>query len=233
MPSSYPDNNLVDWTVPQNIVPGQYYIYVSEQDINNSSIREEDKSDAPFSIVGAGTPSITVLSPNGGEKIYGGDPYTASPYVITWKSANIIGMLDILLMKGEKIIGNYIGQVGIFGSPNTFTSSIWRVKDEPTGSLLPEGNDYKVRIRLNNNFNIFDDSDAPFSIWTSKSIPAITSFFPASAYSGTNEKIKVYGTDFNKITNIRFYNGSSYEVEWSPISDGMVEILTPKNLPIG
>jgi len=115
-----------------------------------------DESAAPFSIMVQGTPSITVLSPNGGEQ---------------WE----LGVNHNICWRGGKdntisaILSHQMGEVGyIFsnGSPNSCTE--WDTKTvSPTrsggaGQTIIQPGNYKIEIM--DDFGNLDVSDAPFSI---------------------------------------------------------------------
>lgn len=105
---------------------------------------------------------ITVVSPNNAEVLVRG-----STYIIKWNNPERIGPIDIFLVKGGKIQTD-IGFAPGAGAtaPTSFT---WKV--DPIGAdlinrttySLPDGSDYKIRIS-NQNGDIFDESDAMFSI---------------------------------------------------------------------
>src|SRR3989338_412744 len=64
-----PLSGSYSWLIPKDIIPGDYIIEIYKADINgnidpNESVK--DVSDGPFNITAQ--PSITVLSPNGGEQ---------------------------------------------------------------------------------------------------------------------------------------------------------------------
>ncbi len=99
--------------------------------------------------------SITLLSPNGGEKLTKGETYQ-----IKWNSSNIDSVY-IKLRKGadtyngsnsEGEVSKVIVNSGIF---------LWTVP-----STLPDGSDYAIRI-VDGAAVVLDDSDSLFSITTS------------------------------------------------------------------
>ncbi|MDP3948070.1 MAG: peptidoglycan-binding protein [bacterium] len=109
-----------------------------------------------MTIVAATTqPSITVTSPNGGEKLVRGNTH-----IVTWKNPQSIGPLDIFLVKGGKNLGD-IGFAAVVGNIVS-TSLVWNIGSQSYMSYS-DGNDYKIRIS-DQNGGIFDESDAPFSI---------------------------------------------------------------------
>jgi hypothetical protein len=88
-----------------------------------------------FAFIKKSVPSITIVSPNGGEILKIGQEY-----VIQWDSKNIPknDQIDIILFKKRGL--TKIGQL----SNNSFPKSyVWRVSDV----LLPDvGSDFKLRI---------------------------------------------------------------------------------------
>jgi len=138
------------------------------------TLLSRDYSDAPFSIVAAPTPipSITVLSPNGGEKWEIGSTQT-----IKWSSVNAPSGSWVALFLTN---GPFIAQ----GLPTTGSYS-WKIPTEycsgdVCGFPLKSGNDYKIEARLYTGPSLClglcpsstpqptllsrDYSDAPFSI---------------------------------------------------------------------
>lgn len=111
----------------------------------------EDKSDMPFSIVDFDQPSITVLSPNGGEVWEKGSTHT-----ISWKS-NDVSQIYIKLRKGDDTYNGTEGDVshGIIINKGYYT---WKVPN-----TLPDSRDYVIRV-IGIDGRAIDDSDAPFSI---------------------------------------------------------------------
>lgn len=76
---------VYSWTIPANFTAGSNYIIQVIAPAYESCIRcYSDSSDNYFSIVAPGTPSITVISPNGGENWERGRTYD-----ITWTSSGI------------------------------------------------------------------------------------------------------------------------------------------------
>lgn len=92
--------------------------------------------------------SITVVTPNGGEKIF-----QDTSVEIKWKAQDVDGNMVILLYKKgikHSIIAQNVPNNGRF---------TWRVS-----AKFPEGKDYRIRIRSMENLGINDFSDRNFSI---------------------------------------------------------------------
>ena len=135
------------WTIPGTQVGGTDY-KVKIVSVSNGTI--SDSSDANFTIVGL-PPSITVVSPNGGEQLDVGKQVT-----IRWSlTGNPGATVKINLLKGgvlNKTIGSSVpigtGGVGSFN---------WT----PPAAQAP-GADYQIQVITNTSLQ--DTSDAPFTI---------------------------------------------------------------------
>ena len=97
-------------------------------------------------------PSITVLSPNGGESWHIGNTYT-----IQWVPGNIEVISVQLLKNGISVYR--------WDPPYYFSSINWQIQNSSIfGTLVPDS-DYKIRVNYRTTVgDAFDDSDAPFSI---------------------------------------------------------------------
>jgi hypothetical protein len=121
-----------------------------------------DESDNYFSIVSPTTPSITVVSPNGGEKWIIGNTYEikCSCNIPTPHTAYI------LLYKGD----NYYGQIGRIGTVGCVVgqteSYSWKAGYMEGVGVVEPGNNYKIRINLVDSTGILtgDFSDNYFSL---------------------------------------------------------------------
>jgi hypothetical protein len=92
--------------------------------------------------------SIKVLYPNGGEILK-----TNTTVQIKWASSKPKGkVILILYKKGIKhsVISKGTDNSGLF---------LWKIPQQ-----IPEGNDYRVRIRLLDNLSVNDFSDRDFTI---------------------------------------------------------------------
>lgn len=96
----------------------------------------------------AGTAGIKLLYPNGGEALKAG-----ASARIKWTFDDSKGKVILVLYK-KGIKHSVISD----GAPNNGLF-LWKIP--PT---LPEGNDYRVRIRLKDNLSVNDFSDRDFSI---------------------------------------------------------------------
>lgn len=147
------------WNIPlgigsaDGVSPVKYYIRVAAFD---SSGNEISYGKSGIFTIGKSTrtPSITVLSPNGGEKWILGTPQT-----ITW-STNASGPIRISLVNASTSF-EYVLTVS---EPNDGTYA-WDGMKDISSKLVPAGN-YRARIQ-DMIKNIFDYSDAPFNIVSS------------------------------------------------------------------
>ena len=144
-----------------------------------------DASDLPFSIVTGTTttPSIAVLYPNGGEVFKVGDTIQ-----IKWKSQGSADKAGIYI-SDSRIYGS--GSTNYISFPSMDSLSVpvgqgyynWKV---PSLSVLPgtgDGKNYKISVSINS--NVYDASDAPFSILPiGSAVPAIPAV--PTAVSGTS-----------------------------------------------
>jgi len=168
-------------------------------------------------------PSITVLSPNGGEVLTKG-----KNYVVQWSSKGGPGPFDIFLVKDGKILGD-IGFVGGVDS----SSFSWTVGADPISNLYSDGAGYKIRVS-NQNGDIYDDSNAPFSIVAAGTgstntapkiigIPAI----PSSIQTGQSVSFSWNATDADR-------DNLSWSVNWGDGTGSVGACAIPtSNLTIG
>ncbi|MCZ6702131.1 MAG: T9SS type A sorting domain-containing protein, partial [Ignavibacteria bacterium] len=164
-----------NWGIPFDVESGTNY-KVKLTSVNNSDIY--DFSNNNFTIIGV---QVTVTSPNGGEHWVIG-----SAYEITWND-NLSGNVQILLYKGGTlftIISNSTASDG---------SRPWTVPSVLAGS------DYKIRISSVDDGNIFDESDADFTIDNITGIENLASEIP-----DLYELYQNYPNPFNPSTKIEF-----------------------------
>lgn len=151
------------------------------------SVGNEKSNIIEFSVSSAFTPSITVLSPNGGESWQVGQTYT-----ISWRSQSVpagAGISGVDLLKNDTFV------VSIYPSPNrqllTTDSFSWLVPATYSFNNYPlqPGNDYKIRVRLDNGITdatiASDSSDAAFSIVAAGTSP-ILSVAPDATFPTAN-----------------------------------------------
>lgn len=144
------------WTIASTLTPGDdYKIRITNTD--NTSIRDE--SDLAFTLSGAAIPSLTVLTPNGGETLTMGTPYS-----ITWNSSNLTGDVLIRLIKNGALVLKISTGTANDGE---FT---WNI---PT--TLTAGSDFTIRVTSLTNPTVTDDSDGMFTIQTAAAKAGATS----------------------------------------------------------
>lgn len=196
---AYTSQSSFSWTVPSDVATGSGY------QIQFSGVGATGDNSDSFSIaVATTTPSITVLSPNGGESLAPGSA------TITWKSAGIPA--------GQPV--NIISLVGVDGTeyhlrydtPNDGSEQVILPTFEKSGS-------FKIKIETTANKQaVIDLSDNYFNIIPPASTPSITSFnyTETDAYSGS---VQFYWTN----------SGTDSVNLWIPCYSG----LTIKNAATG
>ena len=142
--SSTTDDGSYTWTIPTSLSGGSSY-KIKISDSRNSSLY--DFSDSVFTITTHPTPTITVISPNGGEIWEVGTTYN-----ITWDSQSTSGHVNIELYK----YGSYV--VTIVSEMSDDGAYSWTV---PTG--MDDGG-YSIKIVDSRNSTVFDSSDSYFTL---------------------------------------------------------------------
>ncbi len=102
----------------------------------------------PYMLSGPAPVKLKLISPNGGEILRKGVPFQ-----IKWSSADPKGSIVLVLYKNgikHSVITRKAPNKGIFR---------WRVPGN-----LPDGKDYRIRIRLADNLAVNDFSDRDFKI---------------------------------------------------------------------
>jgi ethanolamine utilization protein EutP (predicted NTPase) len=130
-----------NWNIPFAQESGTNY-RVKITSIDDPSITDE--SDADFTIIGY---QITVVSPNGGEQWLDTDDQQ-----ITWTD-NLTGNVEIQLIKNDDFLTT------ITTSTPSDGSYTWNIPD-----TIKDGSDYKIKILSVEDGNLFDISDADFTI---------------------------------------------------------------------
>ncbi|MBL4848300.1 MAG: IPT/TIG domain-containing protein [Planctomycetes bacterium] len=131
---------------------GGYTLRVS----GSGSSGPTDTSDGTFSVNAAAVPSITVLSPNGGEILVKGTTFT-----IRWSTSNFGGAVQIHVYRND----SYYATIAA-NHPNTGS-----VGFNPPGNW-PDGNTYQIGISAAGTGSPADFSDANFSI--TSALPNLT-----------------------------------------------------------
>jgi len=137
---SVPNTGRYSYTVPENIPEGDIFLlYVMTSDEN-----VKDRSDRSFHITAKR--KITVLHPNGGEKLVQGKEFK-----IRWKSSGKIGPVKILI-KDEKGVKHLLAKTGQNASPYK-----WRVSPKlrtEKYNLIVTSLDDKIRDESDRRFEI-------------------------------------------------------------------------------
>lgn len=142
--------------------------------------------------------SIQVVDPNGGEILIGGATYS-----ILWSSHNVI---DVKL---EYSVDNGINWITIINTTTSTGIYNWTVPY----NLTSQG---RIKISDVTNSNIFDVSDAPFMIQSSKSITVQKPNGGEIIEGGSNYEINWISTDVEDVMiEYSINNGAS----WSTITD--------------
>ena len=158
--NSTENDGTYTWTVPMNLEPDSDYT-VRVRSVDNTSIK--DYSNTSFAIdEGNGTPSITVLSPNGNET------WTNNQQVIiTWESNAILGQVKISLHRN----GSYRKTIAT-STPNDGEYA-WTVP-----SYIEADDTYTVRVRSVDNTSIKDYSNAMFTVQPEDQALTVEGNFP-------------------------------------------------------
>lgn len=163
-------------------------------DVSNSSVT--DQSNSSFTISGAPSQSVTVISPNGGESWHIG-----SSHNITWTQNNVANVkIDYSTNNGSSWI-----QV-VASNPASIGSYSWIIPNSVSASC-------KVKITDVSNSSVSDQSDNTFTISVAP-VPSITVFSPnggenwevGSSHSITWTQTNVSNVRLDYSTN----NGSSW-----------------------
>jgi hypothetical protein len=142
------NDGSLSWIIPASVPVGDYFIRVrtSSPDVIGDS--------GTFSIAPALPSSLTVTTPNGGEKWA-----VHSPQVIKWNAVNVAGKVRLELVKEQ---GPMLGV--IFDNLDPYSGShSWAAGKYGINQTAPPG-DYLVRVRSLSNFQLSDQSDQPFTL---------------------------------------------------------------------
>jgi hypothetical protein len=143
--SNTPNDGSFTWTVPRTLAAGSaYQIRVSSA--ANSAWKATSQA---FAVVAAPTPSLTLVSPNGGEVWTAG-----TQHAVAWTSANDPGeLVRIELYRGGRkvmTLASTTANDGLFE---------WTIP-----ANLAAGNTYQIRIVSLIDTSVYDKSDGTFSI---------------------------------------------------------------------
>jgi len=182
-------NNLLQfvWTIPETVPVGNNY-KVRVRNVANNDMG--DLSDGFFSIVSGNTqPAVlTVTSPNGGETWAKG-----STHAITWTSQNIIGPVQIALVRSNATTTR-LYYIVAREAPNT-GSFQWTIPMQ-----ILSGNRFRILIRSRGINAVHDMSDGNFSIVENAIDLRMT---PNPTKADTDVRIE---TEFPTFVSVRLYN---------------------------
>lgn len=145
--ASHPyDGSPLSYPIPDGVSPGTYRVKISQGAVVGRSGR--------FGILAYVAPSLSLVSPNGGETLYQGRYHT-----IEWDAHNLDGNVRIELLRGgvvyQVLAESHFVNTGFFTWRNILSSS--------GGVKYMLGGDFKISIRtLDRRFH--DVSDASFTI---------------------------------------------------------------------
>lgn len=138
------NNGTYQWVIPRSITPGKYLIRVKT--VDNKIFDDSDV----FTILDC-SPSITVLSPNGGERI----PVPGF-LDIKWKTVEPVSRVKITAFTEE---GKFVA------AESTEDDGFFRLK---LTERAEDRKDYKIRVESELNSQVFDDSDGFFELYHSQ-----------------------------------------------------------------
>ncbi len=214
-------------TLNYNLAAGQHYLQIINAQAGNSNIVYFTVT-APTN---TSTPTIKVLSPNGGENIT-----TGVPTIVSWRSSNIGFGASV----GIELYKNGVYQEQIAFNQPVNGSYTWT----PSSKII-SGLDYKIRVLQAYEPNVtHDDSDSFFTItapvvtWTSATPIIIT-----SPKFGDNWEIgKTYSVQWNVTSALmgRYVYLVKNYVKGAPASSGYLYTLgsqldytVPQTTPTG
>ncbi len=158
----------VIYTLDSNLIPGSNYkAYVSTA--YGSAVSVSDSSDNSFTIKSAvsvlGTPSITVLSPNGGEVYQAGQQIT-----VKWKSQNLPqdAKIRVILESPRDLVSSFNPPTYYVSNSGYTTFTLPKESDFIKGYAIPWGKNFRFEVAAPNS-NVtaslaLDFSDNTFSI---------------------------------------------------------------------
>ncbi|MCH7974704.1 MAG: hypothetical protein IH949_12630, partial [Bacteroidetes bacterium] len=183
-----------NWTIPFALESGSDYS-VKITSVNDPGIF--DFSNSNFAIVGN---QVTVTTPDGGE-----DWQVGSSQIITWTD-NLTGNVEIQLFKGG------IFQSSITGSTPSDGAYTWNISNS-----LIQGSDYSIRVSSVDDGNIFDFSDADFTL--SNEIIVTVPNGGESWRAGTSHTIN-WTDNITGNVKIQLYDNGSFDSEITPSAPG-------------
>ncbi len=176
-----------DWEVPQDQPVGaNFKIKISDM-IDGSPM---DESDGVFSIASVIIPSLTVISPNGGEEWVQGTTHN-----IEWSTSYFTGLVKIQLFDGM-MVTTLVESLAADASPYS-----WTIPADQ-----PEGTEYAVIVSGMETGDPVDMSDAPFSIVAPAPLPnLVINEIMYNSPGNDNEWVEIYNNDTYTVDLEGFY----------------------------
>jgi M6 family metalloprotease-like protein len=212
---SAPDTTY-GWTTPSAATDSGL---VRVEVVNGAGIAGSDTSDAFFSIVDSAPPSVTLLSPNGGETFGTGNPVT-----VTWQGSDDVGIDHYALFFSPDAGGWW----SVIDTLLTDTTTVWTAPDIPSALYLIRVVAFDAQAN-----SAADTSDSAFTVADDDP--------PAVAVSAPNGGELVNAGD---VVNIQASVGDNVGVDsvcvsytlddggsWTPIACGTVSFPYPWSTP--
>ncbi|MCF8457826.1 MAG: hypothetical protein K9H62_18005 [Bacteroidales bacterium] len=206
------NDGLYEWTVP---TVSTLNALVKINEVYNTSV--VDVSDSTFEISTIVSNPVTVVTPNGGETLTGG-----STYEITWTSDQSITWLDLYYSTDG-------GQTWLFIADHEANDSsyMWTVPNVSTTNAL-------IKITEFSNGNIYDESDAAFTInAVANSITVLSPNGGETWVVGSTHDITWSTT--GSISYVEIWYSTNAGTSWTYIddysyNDGLYEWTIPNNI---
>jgi len=207
------------WTVPSSLPSGDYRIEIYH--IGPSGTPSDGLAKAisqnSFTITSATQPSITVISPNGGETLTRGTQAT-----ITWNQLEAMQVsLNASVENGSYTIATVIS--GVAGQ-NSFA---WTVGNGLGNFVIPDGR-YKIMVHKYNAAEVNDKSDSSFSIATQPSITLVSQNLQAVALDNEDYATGTFSFDVYSPSKDIFISRANPRELVQVLFDGRRDIGIPK-----
>ena len=198
-----PVNGIFKWTVPTSIPAGSGY----QIQVTASTVTESGDSSDDFNILSAeiGAP-ISVVSPNGGEKLKVGETY-----IIKWNTSGYDANTDVQIgiydTRYSTEGGAYPENTIVFSTKNT-GSYAWTIPSDLKVDYDTTNPNHKIKIYVRGGSPIGDESDNPFYLISSNITTTGGNLIVLSPNGG--EEFRV---------------GNTYEIKWSGgTSESIIDI---------
>jgi hypothetical protein len=176
-------------------------------DASNASVY--DISNSNFTIFNEVTPTITVISPNGGEFWIAG-----TTEQIQWTSQGVTGNVKIEYF-------NDISWISIVDDTANDGSYDWLIPNDPSNAA-------RVQISSVSSPGISDISDAIFMIWPPPTVVVIAPNGGETWYAGSTQQIQWTTLSVSGAIKIEYFNGTDWKlVVDNEANDGFYDWLIP------